>query len=307
MEGVTILLSTFNGRDFLDEQLASLRDQTHASWRLCWRDDGSLDGSGQALEAFAGTLPTHQCTPLAQDGRHRGIAQSFLTLLRLHILTGSDEVVAFADQDDIWLPDKLSRGVRALGALPTGRPALYCARQMLVDERARTIGPSPETRRPPAFPASLAQNIATGCTVMLNATAARLIASLRAPSGTLHDWWSYLVVSAAGGEILVDGVPVVLYRQHRRNAVGAPRTRLRRGAGALRRGPADFMALLHQHVGALRAAEWILSPQSSAWLAEIDEALHGSLAARLRLVGSLDLNRQTWAETAIVKLWLLTG
>ena len=206
----------------------------------------------------------------------------------------------------MWLPEKLARGTRALLGLPAGTPALYCARQMLVDERGRTLGPSPDIRRPPSFPGALAQNIATGCTVMLNRAAARLIASLDAPPGTLHDWWSYIVVTAAGGDILVDGIPVVLYRQHGRNAVGAPSNRLRRGAGALRRGPADFMTLLRQHVTALRAGGRA-SEQSSDRLDRIDRALRGGPADRLRVLRSLDLHRQTWAETAIFNLWFLIG
>ncbi len=303
---VTVLLSTYNGQRFLADQLASFVDQTHDRWCLRWRDDGSADGSRRVLDEFARTQPAGRCAPLADDGRHRGIGDSFLSMLRHHVETGSDDLVAFADQDDVWLPEKLARAVRALDPV-RGRPTLYCARQMLVDERGRTLGPSPDVRRPPAFPAALAQNIATGCTVLLNARAARLVTSLAAPARTLHDWWSYLVVTAAGGEILVDGIPVVLYRQHGGNAVGAARTKLRRGASALRRGPVEFMGLLHRHVAALGDAGDALSPASRERLAEIDSALRGGLRDRARLLRGLDLDRQTWSETTIFKLWFLVG
>ncbi len=306
-DNVTVLLSTFDGQRFLADQLSSFLDQTHGRWRLCWRDDGSRDGSRASLEEFRRRLPLGQCVPLGDDGVHRGIGASFMWLLARHVDSGSDDIVAFADQDDRWLPEKLARGVGALLQVPAARPALYCARQMLVDERGRTIGPSPDIRRPPAFPAALAQNIATGCTVMLNAAAARLIASIPVPSGTLHDWWSYLVIAGAGGDILVDSVPVVLYRQHGENAVGAASNRLRRGANALRRGPAGFMTLLERHVTALRAAEHMLSPQAVDGLAEIDLALHDGLSARLRLLRDLDFDRQTWAETAVFRIWFLIG
>ena len=49
---VTILLSAFNGARFIEEQLASLDAQAHAAWRLCWRDDGSVDGTRTAIEAI---------------------------------------------------------------------------------------------------------------------------------------------------------------------------------------------------------------------------------------------------------------
>ena len=307
MNGVAIVLSTYNGERFITDQLESFRTQTYTNWRLFWRDDGSSDRSCDLVDAFGISLPPGQCVLLDDGRRHRGIAGSFLWLLQRFVATGADDLVAFADQDDIWLPEKLARAVEALRRCPSHLPALYCARQMLVDQQCRTLGPSPETRRPPGFPASLAQNIATGCTVVLNSIAARLIASLEPPSSTLHDWWSYLVVTAAGGQILVDGIPTVLYRQHGGNAVGASRTAVQRGAAALRRGPNDFMTLLQQHVAALRAAGTALPPAASGRLAAIERALRGGLSGRLHVLRELHLDRQTWAETAVFNLWFMIG
>ena len=226
-------------------------------------------------------------------------------MLGLHVRTGSDDLVAFCDQDDLWLPEKLARGVAALRG--RDRPALYCARQMLTDARLRTLGPSPGLRRPPSLEAALAQNIATGCTVMLNRAAARLIASIEAPEGTLHDWWAYLVVSAAGGEILVDSVPVVLYRQHGANAVGASRSQIGRGAGALLRGPKPFMTLLGRHVAALAAAGGSLSPAARERLDGLQRGLKAGIGGRLRALRALGQVRQTVPETAIFRLWFLLG
>ena len=304
---VTILLSAFNGERFLAQQLASLTDQTHADWRLRWRDDGSTDATRTIVEAFALSLRPGRATALGDDGHHRGIAGSFLHMLRLHTETGSDDLVAFCDQDDLWLPEKLARGAAAFAGQDRSRPTLYCARQMLADARLRTLGPSPGLQRPPSFPAALVQNIATGCTVMLNRSAARLIASVDAPEGTLHDWWAYLVVAAAGGQILVDGVPVVLYRQHGANAVGATRSRLGRGASALLRGPKPFMSLLHRHVAALSAARERLPPVARERLDELQRALSAGFAGRMRALRALELVRQTAPETAIFRLWFLLG
>src|SRR5205823_6058969 len=114
----------------------------------------------------------------------------------------------------VWLPDKLARGYAALAEVPPAVPGLSCARQILVDERLRPLGLSPRISREAGFPAALTQNIATGCTVMLNPAAAGLVAASHPPPSTWHDWWSYLTVAAAGGRILVDDAPSVLYRQH---------------------------------------------------------------------------------------------
>jgi hypothetical protein len=306
---VAILLSTRNGALFLQEQLESILAQSVASWVIYWRDDGSSDGTPDLMRSFARQAGRDRCIELgARDGAdvgHVGIAASFLALLRA---APAGSVVAFADQDDVWLPDKLERGLAALSASDPDRPALYCARQRLVDDRLRTLGLSPHRGPPPAFPAGLTQNVATGCTVMLNPRAAALVAGARAPDGTLHDWWSYLVVGAAGGILIADPVPTVLYRQHRRNAVGAPHSALRRGLMALGRGPDAFMMLFKRHVAALLANPQALSAQAADDLALLQRALERGILARLRAIAQVrSLVRQTWLETLLFRLWFLIG
>jgi hypothetical protein len=213
--------------------------------------------------------------------------------------------VAFADQDDVWLPEKLARGLQALIAVPRDIPALYCARQVLVDATLRRIAESPTIRQRPAFPAALTQNIATGCTLMLNRAAAVLIAASKAPNGTLHDWWSYLVVAAAGGQLLFDPTPVVLYRQHAANMVGAPSSMLQRGVAALRRGPDSFMQVFRHNVAALAAQPELLSPPARAQITTIARALDGGVLRRCGMLRMRGLRRQTWPETMLFRLWFM--
>nr|WP_321984089.1 glycosyltransferase [uncultured Lichenicoccus sp.] len=301
---VVILLSTYEGAPFLREQLASLIAQTHTDWILYWRDDGSRDASAAIMAEFSGTAGAGRCQAIA-GGRHVGVTASFLTLLRA---VPAGHVVAFADQDDVWLPDKLTRGLAGLGDPASARPVLYCARQLLVDGRLHSIGLSPAIHRLPPFPASLTQNLATGCTMLLNPAAAALVAGSRVPDATLHDWWSYLLVGAAGGTLVVDPIAVVLYRQHRRNAVGAPYSIIRRGVMALRRGPESFMRLFRQHVAALLTQPAPLAQQARADLAVIAAALDSRAPTRLRALLRLRrLVRRTWPETMLFRLWFLLG
>ncbi len=301
---VAILLSTYDGSAYLGEQLQSLLGQTHQRWTLFWRDDGSTDATVAIMNRFAEGPGFGRCRRVADDG-HLGITASFLTLLRQ---VPDDHVVAFADQDDVWLPLKLERGLLALGDPHSVRPALYCARQTLVDGSLNRLGLSPRLARMPSFPAALTQNIATGCTVMLNPAARSLIAGSHLPGGTLHDWWSYLLVGAAGGRLIADPVPVVLYRQHPRNAVGAPHSVLRRGLMALRRGPDAFMTLFRRHVEELAEQAALLSPQARAELALLQASLHGNGLTRLRALLRLpQLIRQTRLETLLFRIWFLIG
>ncbi len=299
---VAILLSTFNGERFLGEQLASIERQTHRDWTLYWRDDGSADGTAGIVRAFLAS-GRGQCL----DGRGRfGATESFLCLLR-HAAAREHEAVGFADQDDVWLPEKLARAVAALADVPTDVPALYLSRQVLVDAVLRRRGLSPPIRRQPGFPGALIQNVATGCTVVLNRAGARLVAASVPPVAAFHDWWCYLVIAAAGGRVVADDAATVLYRQHAENVVGAPESAVRRGLGAVRRGSGPFMALLRQHVAALRAQEELLSLSSREQLAALAAGLGGGLAARLAVLRMPGLRRQTALETLMFRLWFLAG
>lgn len=305
---VAILLSTFNGERFLREQLDSLLAQSHGNWVLYWRDDGSSDNTVAMLRDFAAAARPERCMPIADTAERLRPTASFLALLRaVHDGGEPHDFVAFADQDDVWLPEKLARGVAALRCVPDGVPAMYCARQMLVDAALRPIGVSPRLARSPCFPASLAQNVTTGCTIMLNRSAAALVAGSEPARATLHDWWCYLVVTASGGQLLHDDEPVVLYRQHGANLVGAPRSTARRAVAAMRRGPSVFMNVLRQHVEALQTQPQLLSPVARRQLAVIDRALRGGMVRRLMVLRMRDLHRQTLSETLLFWLWFLIG
>ena len=303
---VAILLSTYQGERFLTGQLRSFLDQSHARWTLFWRDDGSTDGSARLLREFADTAGHDVvCLP----GSRKGAMGSFLALLaavRAVAQTGTS-IYAFADQDDVWLVDKLARGVAALATSAASVPAIYCAGQILVDRELRRTGRSARLRSLPGFPAALTQNIATGCTVMLNTAATDLVLASRPPADTLHDWWCYLVVSAAGGRVIADPEPVVLYRQHGGNLVGAPAGLLARGLAAIRRGPRAFMARLRLHVGALEAQPQLLTPAARRDLGVIARALRAGLPGRLAALRLAGFRRQGLLENAVFRLWFSLG
>lgn len=299
---VAILLSTYNGARFLPAQLDSFRRQTEPNWLLLWRDDGSTDATVSLMQAFTREVGEDRCRRVEAPGR-LGVAGNFYALLAAAQPLGLP--IAFSDQDDVWLPDKLARALAALAPLPG--PALYCSRQILVDDALVPIGPSAPFCRPPGFAAALTQNIATGCTIVLNPAAACLVAGSEPPHGPLHDWWSYLMVTGAGGRVIADAEPTMLYRQHAANLVGAPSTRRRRAAAALRRGPDAYLAMLRANVAALCVAADRLTPEARRTVALVDHALRGGPLDRLRALFLPGLQRQTRLETALFRLWFLRG
>ncbi len=298
---IQILLSVYNGAKYLPEQLASLDAQQDApEWSLLWRDDGSSDGSASLLRGHP------RISGLLDDTPRLGPACSFL-----HLLAAAPEdaqAFAFCDQDDVWMPDKLARAWSWVSSQPSGYPALYFARQQLVDAALRPIGLSPEVRRPPSFKNALAQNIATGCTIMMNAAARQLILSAPLPpTGSMHDWWTYLLVSGAGGAIYADPDPALLYRQHDHNTVGAAASILRRARGVIQRGPGPFVAVFDAHLAALEAAARLLTPDARATVVCLRRFWSHPPLKRLLIFSKAEIYRQGLLEDLVLRNFVLLG
>ena len=303
-----ILLSTHNGAAHLRAQLDSLLAQTHTNWVLYWRDDASSDGTIELLNEFTEVVGDYRCTRINRPQERLWPAASFLTILRAALpAVGPSDLVAFADQDDVWLPNKVLRASSALGDIDHELPALYCARLEVVDAQLRHLTETAITAANCRFPASLTQNIATGCTIMLNRRAAELVANSRPPAASPHDWWCYLVVTAAGGSILVDNKLVALYRQHRGNFIGFPLSRTGRAIAAVLRGPSIFMEVFRQHLAAFIAQPELTTDVTRSMVLDLHRALQGGIWQRLRVLGMPGLRRQNWLETLLFRFWFLVG
>lgn len=299
---VAILLSVYNGEAFLNQQLDSFVAQTHRNWTLYWRDDGSDDASRAIMLSFQAHRGLGRCIESSQCEERLGVAQSFAHLLTF---VPSGTMVAYADQDDVWLPEKLGWAVAALADYQDV-PVLYCARQYLTDASLTVKGESPPFLRPPGFEAALTQNIATGHTIMLSPAACALLTDFAPPDEVLHDWWAYLVVTVTGGVVIADGRCVSYYRQHGRNVVGANRSRLHRALAALSRGPHLFMATLSANVAQLMSRPDIATPKARALLVDLTQTLPRGRWARARLLRRYPgLVRQTPSETWLFRIWFV--
>lgn len=300
---VTILMGLHEGAAHLREQLDSFAAQDHADWRLIVSDDGSRDQGPAILAAFAAGRAPGQVVGVR--GPRQGFAANYLSMLAG--LPDDPGWVAFSDQDDVWLPDRLSRG---LAALSGDGPALYCSRTWVTAADLSGRVPSPLFRRPPSFRNALVQNIAAGNTILLNPAAARLMvaAARLVPGVVAHDWWAYLLVTGAGGRVVQDPVPTLLYRQHAGNTIGSNagwRARARRlrhvWAGGLR----DWNDM---NAAALQASAALLTPEARAILADW-QLMRATTPAPLRLIrlARLRLYRQTVASAAVLWLAAATG
>jgi glycosyltransferase involved in cell wall biosynthesis len=211
---VYVILSTYNGERFLSEQLESILAQQSVSIKLYIRDDGSSDGTRAILASFA---QSHAHIEV-EYGDNIGVINSFFAVLRK--VPPDAEFVAFADQDDIWLPDKLIRAVDRIKN--SSKPVMYCSCYKAVDENGNFLWRSQPPEKEISFKNAIVQNITTGCTVVMNRSllAALKINQVNTKNLIMHDWWVYLV-AACFGQIIYDREPSMLYRQHGGNVVGA--------------------------------------------------------------------------------------
>lgn len=225
---VLILLSTYNGARFLEEQVASIRAQTYADWHLLVRDDGSTDDTRKLLRGFAAADPRVE---IFTDGLgNLGAWRSFGALVNA-AATKNPRYVFFADQDDVWQRHKVGRELNELQKLEALTPlaaALVSSDLQVVDERLTPLYESFREHQHMYFDHDdplgtfLVHNSVVGCTLAFNGQLLSLAAPI--PAGVPHDWWVALCAASAGRVMTIDE-PLVRYRQHGTNVVGASHKR----------------------------------------------------------------------------------
>jgi glycosyltransferase involved in cell wall biosynthesis len=297
---VTILLSTYNGSKFLQQQLDTLYQQTYSNISILVRDDGSSDTTRSILE---GAQLKGRIDVLAQRN-NLGPALSFFELLRQAALTETG-YVAFCDQDDVWQPEKIAQAVAALGGVAANRPAMYCSRVELVDEYLNHIGFG-DVPRKLGFGNALVENVATGCTVVLNRQAIDLLCENLPSSPQMHDWWCYLVLSCFG-EVIFDPVTTIKYRQHGNNTIGVATNSIARFARRFRRffGRGKQRAWCSDHAMTFLEIYGNRIPPLQKHVIDQFIAAKSSPRLRLKLAFSSDIWRQKWVDNLILRMLIL--
>ena len=213
---VVVLLCSYNGGRFLGQQLESIAEQEDVQVVVHVSDDGSHDQTQGILQTFRKRWGEELLSVV--QGPRRGHVDNFFSLIFSKI---EGDYFAYADQDDIWDSDKLSRAIKALSSLPADRPGIYCSRSRLIDVHGNDIGLSPLFSRPPGFANALIQNIGGGNTMVMNRKARNLLSAVGPVDVVTHDWWSYILVTGSGGTVIYDEHPSLRYRQHQNNLIGS--------------------------------------------------------------------------------------
>lgn len=220
---IEILIATYNGGKYLEEQLNSIFNQTYNDLTISIRDDGSTDNTFEIITRFQ-ELNKIPINILFDNKGRLGSSRSFGALLE----NCSGDYIMFCDQDDYWLENKVAITLERMISterINIDRAVLVFTDLKEVDENLNILSESflrnqklyPEIRTD--FNKLLALNIIAGCTVMLNRKA--ITYSLPIPNANIvHDQWIGVNI-AKYGIIEYVSEATILYRQHTNNVVGA--------------------------------------------------------------------------------------
>lgn len=256
---IEVALATYNGAQWLPSQVNSIRNQTKPVDRLLVRDDGSQDRTVEILEELGRSWRERVCI-LPADGLNLGPKGNFDRIL--HQATGA--FVFLADQDDVWQYNKVATLMSAMEQLESdyGRdvPLYVYSDTRLVNAEGATVADSGwraqgfDGGSGTRFERLLVQNVVAGCTMLVNRALVNLALPIP-PEAVMHDWWLLLVGCAFGHGACLDE-PLVDYRQHGANDLGASAWGIAGMVARLRRGPPDVLETVRSHyVEALAQAE----------------------------------------------------
>ncbi len=216
---VAVLLATWNGVRWLPEQVRSILDQAGVDVRLIALDDESTDGTREWLLEQAAADP--RITVLPSMGKSGGAAPNFYRLLE-HADLAPDELVAFADQDDIWRQGKLARHAALIR--DEGYDGISSSITSFTADGARHLVRKDFPQRQFDY---LFESPGPGSTFLMTP---RLVAVAKevvqhdlggAHQVDYHDSLVYAIARAHGWKWHIDGEPTVDYRQHDANVMGA--------------------------------------------------------------------------------------
>ncbi|HFR3443272.1 TPA: glycosyltransferase family 2 protein [Streptococcus suis] len=214
---VNILMSTYNGQQFLAEQIRSIQEQSYADWTLFIRDDGSSDNTKEILKDFERQdSRVHLIDSDKSD--NLGVIKSF------HKLVNHDraDYYFFSDQDDVWLPNKLELSLNEAQNYPANLPLMVYMDLKVVNQdleiMTESMVKSQSHHANTELVQELTENTVTGGVAMINHHLAEMWQVTE--DILMHDWYLALLASAFGNLVFIDQ-PGELYRQHSDNVLGA--------------------------------------------------------------------------------------
>ncbi len=205
---VAVIMSTYNGERFIREQLDSIINQTYKNIEIVIRDDGSSDNTVSIIKEYQKKYNNIKL----YEGENIGFINSFFKLLML----AESDYYSYADQDDVWMENKIELAVNSLEELDPSTPNLAFGNSDYYDENMKFIGHS-EKNKKFSFTKALFACVSQGMTMTVNRKTRDMIIESTPKSCFFHDWWTYLLCVGMG-HVVYNNETTVKYRRRKENA-----------------------------------------------------------------------------------------
>lgn len=215
---VAVIMSTYNGQKYLNEQIDSILNQEGVKIELFIRDDGSSDGTMNILKKYEDVYPNVH----VNIGQNIGFRNSFIMELRKAI--GFD-YYAFSDQDDYWERKKLDAACKMIAEYSQTKdtPIVYYSNLSVADENLKIYRKTKLEYRKHCLESLVMRRSIAGCTMAFNAEMWKLICKVETSDAMLmrgHDSFILSLCYAVGGTVICDSNAYIRYRQHGDNTSG---------------------------------------------------------------------------------------
>lgn len=210
---VLVLLSTYNGENYLETQLETVLKQKNVDVSILIRDDGSSDSTRDIIKKYA--KKHKNINYIFED--NIGYAKSFWSLI--HQASINYDYYAFCDQDDIWLEDKMDAAITLLKKEDNIIPLLYTSKVVSINNSLEIINDNtfPENRVLSVYE-SFQRSIVPGCVFVFNNSAINLLKKYNGYMES-HDWATYCIINVFG-KVVYDNNSYINYRIHSNNTIG---------------------------------------------------------------------------------------
>lgn len=217
MKKIAVLLSSYNGDEYIETQLSSVLRQEGVDVTVYIRDDGSKDKTRDILRKFVEVDDRVK----AIFGENVGFRDSFLELLNY---ADGFEYYAFCDQDDYWEVGKLSRAIEILEKEQVHNiPAIYYSNLEICDRNLNHVKMTKLEKRVASLESMALRRSVAGCTMVFNRRMREIALRCRPGSAALcrgHDSFLLTLCDAVGGKLLFDKEAYIKYRRHGSNTSG---------------------------------------------------------------------------------------
>ena len=305
MKTILVLLSSYNGTAFIKDQLDSIRKQQGVKVDILVRDDGSHDGTVGLLEKYKLDYPD-LCLSII-EGDNIGSTESFSTLLSyVNAQDLNYDFYSFADQDDIWIDDKLVSATEMLEGMPVDTPNLYFSDTTVVDASLELIDGIRRRKVVLSKGRALARNVATGCTMVFNRKAVDFYVNNKPDYIKIHDYAMFLLCSFLGN-VVYDETSHILYRQHGNNQLGGmDKAKWRYAERIKTRGNINEHFLERVAYSFLKAYEQFLTLEDVKLISKM-AFYRNSIGSRLRLFFCSSIRKERIEDDFFFRLKILLG